>query len=195
MEELREKANIYAEENTVNVLKEAFAKVYSDGYRDGYKDCEEKIPIDLCENQTEYVDLGLPSGTLWASDYEKDDEEDYLYLPYCQTSDLMLPTEEQWNELLNCCEWQGDYSSSRMSLYGVTCIGPNGNSIRFRSKGYVEGNATIGIPYYGGGEVYFWLFDNEEGNKKKAVCVRGEIKEIKKLFSGCKVPVRLVKTE
>lgn len=35
MIELNEKADIYAEENVITVLKEAFAKVYADGYRDG----------------------------------------------------------------------------------------------------------------------------------------------------------------
>ena len=46
MEELNVKANKYAEENVINVLKEAFAMVYADGYRDGYKDCKEEIPVD-----------------------------------------------------------------------------------------------------------------------------------------------------
>ena len=68
MEELREKANCYAEKNVINVLKEAFAKVYADGYRDGYKDRENEIPVDLRLSQTEFIDLGLPSGTLWAND-------------------------------------------------------------------------------------------------------------------------------
>ena len=71
MIELNEKADIYAEENVINVLKEAFAKVYADGYRDGYKDCEEDIPVSLGNNQTVFVDLGLPSGTLWSTDYKK----------------------------------------------------------------------------------------------------------------------------
>ena len=75
MIELKEKAGIYAEENVINVLKEAFAKVYADGYRDGYKDREDEIPVDIRGNKTEYVDLGLPSGTLWSTDYERDGEK------------------------------------------------------------------------------------------------------------------------
>ena len=81
MEELREKANCYAEENVINVLKEAFAKVYADGYRDGYNDRDEMLSIDLRGYETEYVDLGLPSGTLWSTDYEKEDDK-ILYVPY-----------------------------------------------------------------------------------------------------------------
>ena len=38
MIELNEKASVYAKENVISVLQEAFAKVYADGYRDGYKD-------------------------------------------------------------------------------------------------------------------------------------------------------------
>ena len=64
MEELKVKASNYAEENVLEVLKEAFAKVFADGYRDGYKDCKEEIPVDLSDDEVDYVDLGLPSGTL-----------------------------------------------------------------------------------------------------------------------------------
>ena len=59
MIELNKKAVIYAEENIINVLKEAFAKVYADGYRDGYKDCQEEIPVNLRESKTTYVDSSL----------------------------------------------------------------------------------------------------------------------------------------
>ena len=59
MEDLREKANNYAEENVINVLKEAFAKVYADGYREGYKDRDEEIPVDFHDGQTEFVDLRI----------------------------------------------------------------------------------------------------------------------------------------
>ena len=68
MEELRDKANSYAEENVLDVLKEAFAKVYADGYRDGFRDCKENVSVNLHFSKTEYVDLGLPSGTLWSTD-------------------------------------------------------------------------------------------------------------------------------
>ena len=64
MEELKEKANRYAQDNISEILKEAFAKVYADGYRDGYKDCKNEIPVDLRSNKTEFIDLGLPSGLM-----------------------------------------------------------------------------------------------------------------------------------
>jgi hypothetical protein len=105
MKELREKASVYAEENVINVLKEAFAKVYADGYRAGYNDCREDVLVDLRENKTKYVDLGLPSGTLWAEDYEKDGD-DYLYMSPEIARTNNLPTITQWKELRNTCKWE-----------------------------------------------------------------------------------------
>lgn len=197
MIELKEKASNYAEENVINVLKEAFAKVYADGYRDGYKDREEEIPVDLRNDKTEYVDLGLPSGTLWAADYEKDNGE-FTYLPYCKASKHNIPTEEQWNELLEICRWQGDSSSSGLTFYGATCIGPNGNSIKFKSLGYKQDEKEVGAINYGGGKVFFWISDDQDNLEKKAIQINKAKwpnieKEIVKVFSGFKLPLRLVR--
>ena len=202
MEELREKANNYAEENVINVLKEAFAKVYADGYRDGYKDREKEIPVDLRKEQTMFVDLGLPSGTLWSADYEKS-EDDILFVPYIRAQEFDIPTEEQWNELVEHCRWQGNYSSTGMTFYGVTCIGPNGNSIEFCSKGYLKDEKQVGNINYGGGEVYFWIHDEEENDthEKKVISIKDKglerepSNELIQLFSGYKCPIRLVKTQ
>ena len=111
MEELNVLANSYAEENVINVLKESFAKVYADGYRDGYKAREEEFPVDLCENETEFIDLGLPSGTLWASDYERDGD-DVAYLPYGKAVSLNIPTEALARGV--CEKWE----SAHEELYG-----------------------------------------------------------------------------
>ncbi len=56
------------------------------------------------------------------------------------------------------------------------------------------------IPNYGGGKVYFWIHDNEEGLEKKAIRMRGEEysedkEEIVSVFSGYKLPIRLVKAK
>ena len=104
MIELKEKANNFAEENILEVLKEACSKVYAEGYRDGYKDRDAEISVDLRDNKTEYVDLGLPSGTLWAKNDESIDGE-RIYLPYVSALHMYLPTAEQWNELQNDCLW------------------------------------------------------------------------------------------
>lgn len=70
-----------------------------------------------------YVDLGLPSGTLWASDYIKKDGE-VLFLPYRDAIDeFNLPTDEQIDELKDYCE------ISLVEDNGIKtyiCLGPSG---------------------------------------------------------------------
>ena len=86
-----ENAEKYAEGKANQAITKAIADAYVEGYKAGYKDREEEIPMNLCDNKTEYVDLGLPSGTLWASDYEKSNGE-YIYLPYEKAKRMSLPT-------------------------------------------------------------------------------------------------------
>ena len=199
MIQLTEKAAKYAAEKSNEVIANALAKAYEEGYRDGYKDREEEIPIDLRDNKTEYVDLGLPSGTLWAKDYETENDNT-LNLPYIKAGGLNLPTEEQWKELCEICKWQGDYSSSGLACYGISFIGPNGNSLRFGSRGFMKDNIELGRPQYGGGSVFFWLKDDEVTNDKKSVNIeKGKCRfpeiEIIRTFSGYKLPIRLVKAK
>lgn len=191
--ELIEKAANYAAEKANDAITNAIAQAYADGYRDGYKDREQEIPVDLRDNKTEYVDLGLPSGTLWAKDYEKKDK-DYLFLPFRNATKYDLPTVEQWKELLEFCVLKG--MSTVDTFCGITCIGPNGNSVLFRSEGYYENTTNCGE-----GRVYFWLQDDEEGLKKNAIRIGAWRREdtyknrISKLFSGYKLPVRLVRNK
>ena len=74
----------------------------------------------------DYVDLGLPSGTLW-----KDKNEDgfYTYEQALNKFGSRLPTKEQLEELRNKCTWSWTGSG-----YKVT--GPNGNSISLPAAGY-----------------------------------------------------------
>ena len=194
MEELKVLANSYAEENAINVLKESFAKVYADGYRDGYKAREEEFSIDLCENETEFVDLGLPSGTLWSTDYVRDGEE-ILFQPQTDAESLNIPTREQWDELVNVCKWEYDKSGSFHEAY---CIGPNGKILKFCLTGMVHVNNIVEK-----GNAFFWISEEKDGNEKSAVCIydanQGGInytdKSVKSFFSGYKLPIRLVKVK
>lgn len=197
MEELREKANSYVEENVNNVLKEAFAKVYADGYRDGYKDREEEISIDLQDDETVFVDLGLPSGTKWSSDYLKDDNNGD-YLPYGKAELLSIPTIEQWEELQGNCKWEFDIDNA-YDLCEARCVGPNGNTLRFIRTGKKNINSQSES-----WEVFFWVKDDKDGNNKSAVHMYNAAKggnrkigvtNIEDFFIGYKLPVRLVKTK
>lgn len=200
MEELREKANSYTEENVINVLKEAFAKVYADGYRDGYKDREEEIPVDLRDNKTEYVDLGLKSGTLWSADYEREEKEKYLYIHYDKAQYMSIPTRDQWDELFETCSWEYKFYTD-FKLYLACCTGPNGNVIRFRMMGKIDAYDTVKKD-----EGFFWLKEDLEGNYKSSIRIynngyscspKQKIGRavINSEFSGHKLPIRLVKTK
>jgi len=198
MIELNEKANNYAEENVANVLKEAFAKVYADGYRDGYKDCQDNVSVNLRISNTEYVDLGLPSGTLWSTDYERDENE-ILLLPHTKASNLEIPSVEQWEELRNTCQWEFDIDRS-YDLCKAQCVGPNGNILRFDRTGKKNIDTLSEI-----WEIFFWVKDEKEGNNRNAVHMYNGGKKgpgafcksaqtvIEDFFSGYKLPIRLVK--
>lgn len=191
MEELREKANCYAEENVVSILKEAIAKSYADGYRDGYKDREEKIPVDLRNNTTEFVDLGLPSGTLWAKRFERVEGE-RLFLPYDKAKEMSIPTIEQYQELLGKCRWSFEDESAY-------CTGPNGNVISFVYAGFIRAKLVEKDSCFNS---RFWLASNDEnGDGRKAAYItllryNNQLeKRIEDYFSGYKLPIRLVKSK
>lgn len=191
MIELKKKANNFAEENILEVLKEACSKVYAEGYRNGYKDRDAEISVDLRDNKTEYVDLGLPSGTLWAVDYEKEGNNN-IYLPYDQAAQFGIPTEEQCNELLSLCRWE----SIGINRYSgkFDCVGPNGKVITFESTGFYKVDSKEYCQ-----NIYFWLKDQSENPDKAIAFMRyynlaEDVRTVKKKFMGFKLPVRLVKT-
>jgi hypothetical protein len=196
---IKEKANTYVEEKVIDILKEAFAKVYADGYRDGYKDREEEIPVDLRDNTTEYVDLGLPSGTLWAVDYEKERGK-VLYAPFDKAEKSGIPSVEQWKELMNCCKWEYTLCGASLEyIKEALCVGPNGNVLKFIPMGKINTNSPIDQQ-----SVFFWIKGelSEAGDNdrhcaliKRSPIVRGfydNSKYIGKEFSGYKLPIRLV---
>lgn len=91
-----------------------------------------------------YVDLGLPSGTLW-----KDQNEDGGFYTYEQAIEKFgnnLPTEEQFVELVTSCQW-----SWIGCAYKVT--GPNGESIILPAAGYNDCDGSVN---YVGSDGDYW---------------------------------------
>lgn len=201
MMDISEKAGKYAEGKADEAITKAIEQAYVDGYRDGYKDREEEIPVDLRDKKTEYVDLGLPSGTLWASDYERDGDGNLLYLPYGEAVKRHLPTGEQIKELQDYCEWRYEYKQVQQSqdwyyyIYKATCIGPNGNYIAFTSHGYYEAYILTNIFL-----LYFWM-KMEEDNSNNAFSIfnnsaytglfrcQSGCNRVTDLFTGYRLPI------
>ena len=91
-----------------------------------------------------YVDLGLPSGTLWKNKNEEGGF--YTYDQAISKFGNKLPTKEQLKELKNSCQWTWTGSG-----YKVT--GPNGNSISLPAAGYRSCDGSVG---YVGSYGSFW---------------------------------------
>jgi serine/threonine protein kinase len=92
-----------------------------------------------------YVDLGLPSGTLW-----KDKNEGGGFYTYDEAVSKFgdrLPTKAQFEELNSKCQWSWTGSG-----YKVT--GPNGNSIVLPAAGYRHCGGSV--YYYVGSRGYYW---------------------------------------
>ena len=183
MEELNEKALNYATEKSNQIVNAAIAQAYIDGYRDGYKDREEEIPVNLRVGKTEYIDLGLPSGTLWSADYEKEGKN-RMFLPYEKAHSLNIPTIEQLKELRDNCKWENMFESN--SFTGVVFVGPNGNKIKFE----ISGRITAG-GYTDARQVFFWLKDEKEGNDKSAAHLQNGCL-IEDMYCGYKLLIRQV---
>lgn len=201
-----EQAENFAEGKADQAITKAIADAYIEGYKAGYKNREEEIPMDLRDEKTEYVDLGLPSRTLWSTDYEhKQGEGGYLFLPYEKAENFKLPTKEQWEELFTLCEWehifkQGDYLSHledfEQIYYGVNCVGPNGQILSFKTTGRITTDSVRDLK-----DVFFWQKDNRDSRSKCAVHIFQEYNlisryakiEVSNAFVGFKLPIRLVR--
>ncbi|MBO5817207.1 MAG: hypothetical protein J6R26_04610 [Paludibacteraceae bacterium] len=102
-------------------------------------------PLELPPHvEPQYVDLGLPSGTLW-----KDYDEPGMYTQTEKDSLFQgsLPTAEQFAELRTICTWEWD-------TIGYKVTGPNGNSITFKAKGYCS---SLKRYYFMGDYGSYWL--------------------------------------
>lgn len=97
----------------------------------------------------DYVDLGLPSGTLWK---DKNEKGYYLYPDASSIYGERLPTKTQWEELKKYCTWSWVH-------IGYKITGPNGNYIFLHAAGYRGSGHVSGSGLYGG----YWSssFTNE----------------------------------
>lgn len=143
--EVEIKARLYADELIESKVKGVIVDAYLEGYKESLKDLgKSKAVFD--GDGIEYVDLGLPSGTLWSSDYLKKDNK-ILYLSYDEAKLMRVPTQAQWSELQSKCEIKYYYKGGTFDL--AKCTGPNGNVINIlvndtiNEKGDVEDEPKV----------------------------------------------------
>lgn len=89
---------------------------------DGYNSAKGIVTYD----DIEYIDLGLPSGTLWATKYIGATEESpfEIKMVYNDANRYKLPSEEQWRELNKCRRTYGDHNIIFTGLNGNKLILP-----------------------------------------------------------------------
>ena len=184
MLELNEKSEKYAAGKATAVIEKAIAQAYADGYRDGYKDREEEIPVNLRDNKIEYVDLGLPSGTLWSADYESGGGE--FYFPYDKAAKYEIPSNEQCLELYNNCQFT--FNDGK-----IICIGLNGNYISFDLIGYKKVNKESSLSETS--LYYFWIDEIDSNNVAAMWTYNGVCHDTRHVFKGYKLPIRLVRKQ
>lgn len=110
----------------VKYLKTAFTLAVVALLSAGMSSCKEDEEEEKGKNYGDYVDLGLPSGTLWKSKNEVNANDTaydfYTYKEAMAAFGDKVPTMEQCEELIDKCQCTWIDS-------GYTVTGPNGNSI------------------------------------------------------------------
>lgn len=191
-----DKAKEYAEGKINDALNKVIVQAYMAGYNSGYQDGYDKVVKETSSDDIEYVDLGLPSGTLWSSNYLEDENNETVYVLQEKSKAFDIPTVEQWQELVRECRWE--QKSERIDdSYGfyhyhdwAICLGPNGNSIIFEKTGLYE----IQTERVRTNEVLFWLKKGKNSQCNSANITFCTIKiTSKNEFSGYRLPIRLVK--
>lgn len=187
--EINERGKKYAEGKALSALNAAIEQAYIDGYNDGLKHLENE-KLEAMKEGVEYVDLGLPSGTLWSSVCVKTGSGEIQRLSYLEATKLSIPTKEQYNELFCNC-FHNYYYNQSSNPKGYVFTGINGNTIK------VDFVVINQISTFEG--LYFWLKDDEDSNERFSAHYKIETNKatpiFKKVFMGLKLPVMLVKNK
>lgn len=191
-----DKAKEYAEGKINDALNKVIVQAYMAGYNSGYQDGYDKVVKETSSDDIEYVDLGLPSGTLWSSNYLEGENNETIYVLQEKSKAFDIPTVEQWQELVKKCRWeQGseriDHTNGFYHYHDwAICLGPNGNRIIFEKTGLYE----IQTERVRTNEVLFWLKKGKNSLCNSANITFCTIKITSKSeFPGYKLPIRLVK--
>ncbi len=98
----------------------------------------------------DFIDLGLPSGNLWATENEVAENGQPLYATYDEAVKQYgenLPTQDDWQELLDNVPHLWD--KKRM---GLLFVARNGKELFLPASGYRFGSGMYDVQNYG----YYW---------------------------------------
>lgn len=102
----------------------------------------------------EFIDLGLPSGTLWAKhNVQIGSKKHFTHdeaIKIAKDIHLSLPTDDDFRELMYECKWKWTTLFGKVTGYKIT--GPNGKSIFLSITGCFDGSILKGSGAYG----YYW---------------------------------------
>ena len=132
-----------------------------------------------------YVDLALPSGTKWASDYLRDKDGNVLYFPYIEAVKMNIPTIEQFEELISNCQIIQDAALDENS--GCSFLGTNGNYVHYYNNCFMKAGKKLNSVF-----PETWLKDDEEGCPEKIVAHFFEEPYVSHEFMGLGYPIILV---
>lgn len=131
--EIEERAKKYAEGKALEAITEAIERAYAKGFADGFEEGQNnKEPF--IEDNVEYVDLGLPSGTKWSKEYIRGENNLFKRFTYDEAAMVNIPTSEQFQELVNCCNWKNIMDGNIVTSVKITGI--NGNYISLDQEFY-----------------------------------------------------------
>ena len=94
-------------------------------------------------DKLQFIDLGLPSGLLLATENVKDEDGNDALLSFDEAvekyGEYML-TKEQWMEVYNNCTHGWDEKRK-----GLVLTGPNGNTVFLPAAGYRDGSNVYNV--------------------------------------------------
>lgn len=154
---------------------EAIKEAYLKGYEQGEQQTASSIEVD----GVEYVDLGLPSGTLWSRTQLAAANGGSEKLPYTEAIKLNIPNVEQLEELL---------ANTERIINRIRGI--SGEELVYKCDKYED----LG-EYMNRGKNRYWLKDEVDTLNANVFSIGPDYRKVEKRFKGYKYPVFLVKTK
>lgn len=153
-----------------------------DDVQKAYISNNNEISSNSSQQQKDYVDLGLPSGTLW-----KDQNESGGFYTYDQAMAKFgnsLPTKKQLEELKDACRWTWNGN-------GYKVEGPSGESIVLPASGYRNCGGSVRL--VGSDGVYWSSTPNGSENTWDLYFDSGEVGMANGIDRCLGLSVRLVR--